>query len=125
MTRAEQCPAKSVTFTPSQLTATTRPALPHPAAPQQFVKLFNTEPLRSALLPCPRWHKQIGPLINLLVNDSVKTEACLRYRGRQLVVGVTWLALKLLKEDTKIYTGGWAGGWGLGWAGRSPLAGHA
>lgn len=41
---------------------------------------------------------------------SVKTEACLHYRGPQIAAACIWLALKLLKEDTHILNGGWVGG---------------
>jgi DTW domain-containing protein YfiP len=35
---------------------------------------------------------------------SLKTEACLLYSAGQIAAACIWLALKLLREDTHIYT---------------------
>lgn len=36
---------------------------------------------------------------------SLRTEACLHFTGKQIAAACIWLTLKLLKEDSNIYTG--------------------
>jgi hypothetical protein len=45
-----------------------------------------------------------APLFPALPPCSVKTEACLRYSGKQTAVACVWLALKLLKLDSHLLT---------------------
>ncbi|KAL4439906.1 hypothetical protein ABPG75_002907 [Micractinium tetrahymenae] len=79
-------------------------AVQHAAKP--LFEMWQKEPLcsfRQGLRDVQK-EKQLVQLAYTLSNDCYKTEACLRFSGTALAAACIWLAMKLLKLDTHIYT---------------------
>lgn len=76
----------------------------HAAKP--LFNMWRQEPLisfRQGLRDAQK-DKQLAQLAYSLSNDCYKTEACLRFSGVALAAACIWLAMKLLKQDTHVYT---------------------
>ncbi|KAI3431759.1 hypothetical protein D9Q98_004801 [Chlorella vulgaris] len=75
---------------------------------KHWMRMLQSEPLkghRSALSARDERKAQAwAQLSSTFVTDSLKTEACLLYSAGQIAAACIWLALKLLREDTHIYT---------------------
>jgi cyclin T len=70
--------------------------------------MLASEPLRShrERIHCtdPKRAHHLAQFPINFANDSLRTEACLHFTGKQIAAACIWLTLKLLKEDSNIYT---------------------
>lgn len=71
---------------------------------------MDSDPLAWPVPPCslnPAEQPRQPPPTASASRCSYKTEACLHFSGVALAAASIWLAMKLLKLDTHVYTGGW------------------